>query len=139
MKKLPIYLLITVALSVAGAFLIDWLRRRNEAGEPVLMANGEALEPAPTFKNFNYNKLLNARSVQAVPEITALQYLINDYYGEPVLTITGTFDDATLSAVKDITGKASTNLWEFRYMYHAPKKGDKAAAAILEALTTPAA
>lgn len=139
MKKLPTILIFTVIASVLGALLIEAIRRRTTAitVDPDILGDDSAA--VLTFRNFNYNKLLNANAVHAEPEITALQHLINAYYDEPVLVVTGRYDAATKEAVINITGKASTNLYEFRYLYFVPKRGDTLAGEILKSLTTPAA
>lgn len=143
MKKTLIYL--AAGFGAAALLIISVAEYRKRHGVTQLTTGRDYLPvsdknsyTAKTFGSFNYNLLLNADTSNAEPEITALQMLINAYYGgtPASISVTGTWTQQTENAVQDITGKSTTNLYEFRYFYFDPQRGDDAATAIFQSLTT---
>jgi len=141
MKKSTFYIVLGIAAALlAGVAVYEWRRRKGitkvSRGEDYIPLNSEGSYTQKTFKGFNYNLMLNENTVHGEAEITALQYLINAYYGGPdSVETSGEWNKATGNAIQDITGKSTTNLYEFRYFYFTPLRGDAAAVDIFKELT----
>jgi hypothetical protein len=142
MKKLPFYIAVGIAVAAVSAFVIMELRRRTQPLTPESIPHGpdylfnDQSNAVQTFKGFNLRTALNKRTKNATAEITALQHMINAYYGTNTLAATGQFDTPTANAVRDIEGKSTTNLYEFIYFYLVPHRGLDQANTILQSLTT---
>jgi hypothetical protein len=139
MKKLPFYIVSGVAVAAVSALIIVWLSRRrnpfNITKGPDYLPLDENSAAAQTFKGFNYNLYLSENTKNAEPEITALQHLLNAYYGTQTIPVTGIYDVLTANAVEDITGKSGISLFQFRYYYFDQLRGDQAAVKIFESIT----
>ena len=139
MKKLPYFIVLTVAVSVIAAILLHFLCKKGSCGKKRRVSSGKKISLTPRvskkFKGFNQNLLLNADVPGAEAEITALQYLINSYYGYNAVVITGVWDTDTADAVRNITGLSGVSLYQFRYYYYVQVRGNDAATAIFNHLT----
>jgi len=141
MKKTTFYIITGILVAITTAIIVIEYRRRRgilqpSTGADYIPVSDSNSYTTQTFAGFNYNLLLSDNTVHGEAEITALQALINGYYaGTATVPVTGVWDAQTAAAVRHITGKSSTNLYEFRYFYFAPQRGDAAAQEILKSLT----
>lgn len=141
MKKTTFYIITGILVAITTAIIVIEYRRRKGILQPTtgtdyIPVSDSNSYTTQTFAGFNYNLLLNDNTVHGEAEISALQALINGYYaGATTIPVSGTWDAATAAAVQHITGKSSTNLYEFRYFYFDPQRGDDAAKAIFKSMT----
>ena len=136
MKKSLIYIVAGVAVLGVAAYIYAASRKRNQAVAAQQQAAATGAGQPPKFKGFNFNLLLNSSAKQVVAEVTALQMMINAYYnGSRVIPVNGVYDAATKAAVKDIIGKTSTTLHEFRYEYLVKERGERVADNIFQSIT----
>lgn len=139
MNRLPQILLAAVAIAAIAALAIHSIsdNRRSGNRRNRRRVSGRSTNAVQQFSGFNFNLPLNenTRAEQAVGEMTLLQYYINLYYGQPVVPVTGYWNQETAQALYDITGRETTTIYYFRYHYLVPLRGDKEAAEILKALT----
>jgi hypothetical protein len=141
MKKLPLFLFVSITVAAVTALILHLISDKKKSGA-INVPTGAGSIPvdensraAKTFKGFNYNQFLNENTVNSEAELTALQHLINGYYGSQAIAVTGLWDAATASAVLDITGLSGVSLYQFRYYYFTPLRGDAAARQIFNQLT----
>lgn len=129
-KNLLFYIPLGVSVALGAVLLVTWLKRRSDTLTMDSQPRGKDYLNTPDadvykkFKGFNPNLLLNKNTPDGKAEITLLQHFINAYYGgTPSLLITGVFDTPTRNAVMDITGKDTTSIYEFNYIYLQPVRG----------------
>lgn len=136
MKKSLIYILAGAAVVGVIAYFYATADRKRKREVDAQQQAAAATGVLPKFKGFNSGLLLNTSSRQAVAEVTALQMMINAYYnGARTVGVTGIFDAQTKEAVKDIIGKNSTTLNEFRFQYLIKERGERVADDIFRSIT----
>jgi hypothetical protein len=144
-------LILGVAGLVAGLGVLSYMEVRRHRKQAATESNMRQIAAAGVplaqqkFAGFRFTENLNEMTKNAVPEIVALQHMINAYYvqhminayygGTETIAITGIYDTATQSAVKDITRKYSTSLKEFNFQFLIKKRGEIVANDLLTSIT----
>jgi hypothetical protein len=128
MKKLPFYIAIGIAVAAVAALVYSYF---NNGKLPLFFGSNDVPDtPKPVLKGYTdtikLNQLLSDDSKNTTNEIIVLQNILNAITPGSV-TVSGTYDTNTMKAVKDITGKESTSLYEILYINLAPKIGQNEA------------
>lgn len=127
-------LLIGVSIAAVAALVVYYLYDRRRDNQPytyIMPAVGETSVAVETSRGLNLNLLLEKGKTG--PEVIALQKMLQAY--DSSVSVTGSFDEITRSALKTITGKSSINLYEFRYMNYVPKFGEARAIELFKSVT----
>lgn len=134
MKKANIIFIVIAVAAVAALAVYAYMRRRRDQqyiNTYSSIATDSTSIAATTSKGLNLNLILKPGSTGN--EVVALQKMLLAF--SPSLSVTGNFDEMTRSALKTRTGKSTTSLYEFRYMYFVPKYGEAAAIELFKAVT----
>lgn len=130
MKKATIFILSSVVLALAALYVISlfvddkknpWVKlglgKSDDANKTITLAPKD-------YTGVKKQVILSREQTLYPDEIELLQRWINLYDNANTVLVNGIFDEFTETAVNRITGKTSTTLQEFRFVWLVNKRLD---------------
>lgn len=124
LRFLGIVFIIGLVLRLATRWRINQLTRAGTYFNVALGAPFQIVNPTgQPFQSINGSAVLSKSATNSSNEIVVLQNYINAYLGKMILTVNGQFDNETEQVLKQITGKSSISLYEFKQQYMSIRDG----------------